>query len=75
MLVLLALVAASIVTDSLVTIAGLSKLNRLQGEVCHVHERVLIWERIVGTQVPVSGPLLGDPPAWCRPYLPPSRAP
>ena len=75
MLVLLALVAASIVTDSLVTIAGLSKLDQLQGEACHLHERVLIWEKITADQLAVSGPLLGAPPAWCRPYLPPSGAP
>jgi Na+/H+ antiporter NhaC len=65
--VLLALLSAAVLTDSIGTILILNKVVRLQNEVCAIHDKVLVWERITSNRLGAPVPLIGPPPAQCFP--------
>jgi hypothetical protein len=67
LLVLLALLSAAVLTDSVGTILILNKVVRLQHEVCSIHDKVLVWERITSAKLGAPVPLIGPPPAQCFP--------
>jgi hypothetical protein len=67
LLVLLAVLVGAVLTDSIGTILILDKVARLQHEVCSIHDRVLVWERITSAKLGAPVPLIGPPPPQCFP--------
>jgi len=65
LLVLLAVLVGAVLTDSVGTILILNKVVRLQHEVCNIHDKVLVWERITSHRLGAPVPLIGPPPPQC----------
>jgi hypothetical protein len=58
LLILFVIVVAAIVTDSLVTVAALSRINHMQQAQCDLHQRVRAWELAASAALHIHEPLL-----------------